>query len=102
MDRIYAGAALLLAVWSILIGIAAGVGDDAGSNLWSFLSLIGVAIYIGLRIERRRRVLGVLLVVLLGTVISALTFGVFGIPVLVGLALVVTCFMRVRRANRPT
>ena len=99
VDRTYAVAATLLAVSAIVFSLTATAFGDDISNWFALYALTGVAMFVGLRIEPQQRALGVLLVVIPGVVISALTFWVFGIPILV---LVSTCWMRVRRANRPT
>jgi hypothetical protein len=99
VDRTYAVAAILLAVWAILFApLAAFTGDDV-SNWWAFFLLTGVAMLVGLWIERRQRVLGIILVVVPGVVVSVATFWLF-IPIVVGLMLVVTCIMRVRAGQR--
>ena len=98
-DKTYLGAALLLATWSIVFILGAFAGDDV-SNWWAFLSLAGVAMLAGLRVERQQRALGQLLVVLPGIAVSVLTFWL-GIPIAVALVLVVTWIMRMRANPRP-
>jgi hypothetical protein len=99
VDRTYAGAALLLAVWAIVFApLAAFTGDDV-SNWWVFFLLTGVAMFAGLWIEHQKQLLGLLLVVLPGIAISVLTFWAL-FPVIIGLVLVATCAMRVRADQR--
>jgi hypothetical protein len=100
VDRTYAVAAVLLAVWAVVLGPLAGFGGDDVSNWFAFFSLAGVAMLVGLWIERRQRILGLILVVLPGVVVSVATFWLL-IPIVVGLILVVTCIMRVRAGQRP-
>ena len=99
VDRTYAVAAILLAVWVIVFAPLAGFGGDDVSNWFALFSLVGVAILVGLWIERQHRVLGLALVVLPGVAVSVLTFWML-IPIVVGLVLVVTCVMRVRADQR--
>ena len=95
VDRLYAAAALLLALWGIVIGFAAGFGDDETSQWFAFFALIGVPIFAGLYLEPRKPLLGRFLVVPPGVAISVLTFWL-GIPLLVGLVLLATAFLRWR------
>jgi hypothetical protein len=99
VDRTYAGAALLLAIWAIVFApLAAFTGDDV-SNWWAFFLLTGVAMLAGLWIEHQKQLLGLLLVVLPGIAISVLTFWAI-VPIVAGLVLVVTCVIRVRADQR--
>ncbi len=95
VDRTYAVAAILLAVWAVVLGPLAGFEGDDVSNWFAFFSLLGVAMLAGLWIERQQRHLGRLLVVVPGVAVSVMTFWVI-IPIVVGLVLITTWLMRVR------
>ena len=81
---LYFGSAILLTLWSIAFGILAAIDE---SGWWAFLVLPGLAIILGLLVERRKAFPVVLLVLGSGAFIGVITFWTVFAPILAVLLL---------------
>ena len=97
IDRTYWAAALLLAIWAVVVGIGAGAADDETTPWFAFFALTGVAIAGGLWLEHRSVRFCEWIVLLVGVGVAFFTFWIL-FPIVLGLALIATWVMRYRRS----
>ena len=82
---LYIGSAIILALWSIVIGIGAGIDE---SPWWAFLVLAAPAIFLGLWAERRTPFPAVLLVLGPGVFMGVITFWIVFPSIIAALLLI--------------
>ena len=94
----YQASAVLLALWIIVLSFGAAFGGDDVSNWWALASLLGVAMFLGLRVEKQRPLTSLLLVAATGVATAMVTVWAI-IPPILAVILLGCGIAKVRRTR---